>query len=441
VQLGMKGMKNVIGAELQPAITSLMKDLFGWMKENKAQVKSFANEFGERLKAAIPVIKDVAVGFASMAKGIGTITRHMAGFVGGFDNLGMILAFVFAMKPVMAILAFGKSIAVATHAVLGFSGALPYMQAGLSKTLLGAKWLGAGLKTILPKAGLLFLKFGKGMVSILGVASKALWAFTAGLAKMGIALLANPITWIVAGIAAAVAGAAYLIYKNWDGISGWFSDRWKDVKTAFAGGLAGVGKLLMNWSPFGLLYKGFQSILSWFGVDLPEQFSGFGKAIINGLIGGITSGFGAAKDAIVSVGESAIGWFKDVLGIKSPSRVFMSAGRDTMEGYRRGIQKQEPNTLKQVSGFGKRVRQVGAGIAIGASTLPAAAGNVQFDDRAPVASQPQASGQASGDQYTFQIYGAPGQDEREIAAQIERILQERDRRNATRARSALYDRE
>lgn len=343
-QLGMAGMKNTIGAELMPAITELMGDLSGWMRENRDQVKAFAKEFGTRLKSSLPILRDIAVGAASTAKTLGLITAGVADMVGGFDNLGMILAFLFALKPVMTILAFGKAIFAAGTAVVGLAGGLP--------------------------------------------------AVAAGIKAIGLALAANPIGLIIT----AIAGAGYLIYKNWDAIMDFF--------------------------------KG-----------LPAKFSGFGSMIMDGLVGGLLGGLKKVKDTVINAGKKTIGWFKGVLGIKSPSRVFMSAGQDTLEGYRRGIKKQEPNTLKQVSSFGKRVRQAGAGIAIGASTLPAAAGNVQFDDRAPVASQAAAATQAGGDQYTFHVYGAPGQDEREIAAQIESILQERDRRKATRARSALYDRE
>ncbi len=387
VQLGMKGMKNVIGAELQPAITSLMKDLFGWMKENKGQVQEFAKQFGTKLKNAVPILKDIAKGAASTAKTLGVITSNLASMVGGFDNLGMVLAVILAMKPIMAIAGMAKALFVAGTAVYG-------------------------------------------LVSSLGAVGAAIKVLKVVMISTG-----------VGALIVAIGTAAYLIYKHWDGIASWFKGLWSDVKTAFSGGLGGIGKLILNWSPLGLFYKAFSKVFSWFGVELPNTFTGFGKQILDGLVGGLMGGLKKVKDTIVNAGKQTIGWFKDVLGIKSPSRVFMSAGQDTLEGYRRGIQKQEPNTLKQVSGFGKRVRQVGAGIAIGASTLPAAAGSVQFDDRAPVASQPQASGQASGDQYTFQIYGAPGQDEREIAAQIERILRDRDRRKANRAGSALYDRE
>lgn len=341
-QLGMAGMKNTIGAELMPAITDMMGDLSAWMRENRDQVSAFASNFGTKLKNAIPVLRDIAVGAASTAKTLGLIATNLATLVGGFDNLGMILAVVLAMKPIMAILAFGKAIFMATSAVVGLAGGLP--------------------------------------------------AVAAGIKAIGVALTANPIGLIIA----AIAGAGYLIYKNWRAIMDFFK-------------------------------------------SLPAKFSGFGSMIMDGLVGGLLGGLDKVKDTIVNAGQKTIGWFKGVLGIKSPSRVFMSAGQDTLEGYRKGIQKQEPAALKQVSGFGKRVRSVGAGIAIGASALPAAAG-VQFDNRPPIATGTPAAATA-GDSVTINVYAAPGQNEREIAAQVERILQERDRRKATRARSALYDRE
>lgn len=48
---------------------------------------------------------------------------------------------------------------------------------------------------------------------------------TMGILRLGIAMLTTPIGWFIMGIAA-IAGGAYLIYKNWDGISKWFSELW-----------------------------------------------------------------------------------------------------------------------------------------------------------------------------------------------------------------------
>ena len=462
-QMGLAGMKNTVGAELMPAISGLMDDMSSWMRENRDQVKAWAREFGTKLREAIPVLKSIATGAAATARTLGRITSGLAGLVGGFDNLGMILAFLIAMKPAMAIAGFAKAIFTAGSAVIGLAGGLP--------------------------------------------------AVAAGIKAIGLALTANPI-----GIAiAAIAGAAYLIYKNWDGISTWFSNRWKEVKQAFSGGIAGIGKLILNWSPLGLFYKAFSGVMgwfgvdlpdslsaaggkmisalaggiksmigaplravselwagiksafsgglsgiaklilnwsplglfykafsgvmSWFGVDLPDSFTGFGKQILDGLVGGLVGGLKKVKDTIVNAGAKTIGWFKETLGIKSPSRVFMAAGNDTLEGYRRGLAQKEPDALKQVNSFGKRMRNAGAGIAMGAAAMPVAAGTVQVDSRPPVAAPATQAAPAGGDNITINVYPQPEQNAQDIGAEIHRVLAERDRMKARRAGSALYDRE
>jgi len=386
-QLGMAGMKNTIGAELMPAVTELMGDLSWWMRENKDKVKAFAATFGDKMKSALPVIRDLAVGVASTAKNVAWLASKAAGLVGGVENLSMVLALLFALKPALAILAFGKALFTAGTALVGLAGGLP--------------------------------------------------AIAAGVKAIGLALTANPI-----GIAiAAIAGAGYLIYKNWAGISEFFTGVWQTIKGAFDNGIGGIAALILNWSPLGLFYKAFSGVMSWFGVDLPESFTGFGKQILDGLVNGILGGLSKVKETITGAGAKAIGWFKETLGIKSPSRVFMSAGHDTLEGYRKGLEQKEPDTLKQVTGFGKRVRQAGAGIAIGAAALPAAAGNVEFDSRPPISRGAPTTQQAGGDTITIHVNAAPGQSAQEIAGEVQRILAARDRAKATRARSALYDRD
>ena len=44
-----------------------------------------------------------------------------------------------------------------------------------------------------------------------------------------------------------------------------------------------LAKLLMNWSPVGLLYKAFAAALKYLGVDLPAKFTDFGSNLIDGL--------------------------------------------------------------------------------------------------------------------------------------------------------------
>ncbi|ELY6335818.1 phage tail tape measure protein [Cronobacter sakazakii] len=222
------------------------------------------------------------------------------------------------------------------------------------------RWLVTGFSTVAKGAGTLARVLGGGLVRGLMLAGRAVLF-------IGRALLMNPIGLIITG----VAMAAYLIYRYWgpisaffkrmwaqvtsaftnawsgiksawNGVSGWFTGLWGNVKAAFNGGIIGVSKLILNWSPLGLFYKAFAGVMSWFGVDMPKNFTDFGGNLISGLVNGIGNKLSAAKDTIVNFGNSISGWFKETLGIHSPSRVFMGFGDNIGQGAAIGLQRTTP---------------------------------------------------------------------------------------------------
>ncbi|HAV5548539.1 TPA: phage tail tape measure protein [Acinetobacter baumannii] len=146
-------------------------------------------------------------------------------------------------------------------------------------------------------------------------------------------MMANPIILAIT----LIATAAFLIYKYWTPISGFFVGIWNTVKTAFNGGIKGVSALIINWSPIGLFYAAFAKVLSWFGVDLPSKFTGFGAMILTGLKNGIMSKIGEVKAALSGAVTGVIDKARNILGIHSPSRVFMGIGDYTMQGMALGI--------------------------------------------------------------------------------------------------------
>ncbi|MCN4879530.1 phage tail tape measure protein, partial [Escherichia coli] len=85
--------------------------------------------------------------------------------------------------------------------------------------------------------------------------------------------------------------------------------RWADIQEAFNGGIVGIGKLLINWSPAGLLYKAFAAALKYFGVALPAKFTDFGGHLIDGLINGIKNKWGSLKSSVTGMGDSISSWF------------------------------------------------------------------------------------------------------------------------------------
>ncbi|EAQ6105675.1 phage tail tape measure protein [Salmonella enterica] len=172
---------------------------------------------------------------------------------------------------------------------------------------------------------------------------------------IGRALLMNPIGLLITGIAV----AAYLIYRYWgpikgfftrlwtgienigtqiwSSITGFFTDRWQEIQTAFDGGLLGIGELIINWSPLGLFYKAFAGVLNWFDIDLPKNFTDFGKNIIDGLTKGIKDKWKSVKDTFKDLTDGIKGFFTDETEIHSPSRVFMGYGNYLVEGLQLGI--------------------------------------------------------------------------------------------------------
>ncbi|EGO9750313.1 phage tail tape measure protein [Escherichia coli] len=161
------------------------------------------------------------------------------------------------------------------------------------------RWLVTGFSAVARGARTLSGVLSGGLVRGIMLAGRAvLW--------IGRALMMNPIGLVIT----AVAAAAYLIYRNWGAVSGWFKQRWADIQEAFNGGIVGTGKLLINWSPAGLLYKAFAAALKYFGVALPAKFTGFGGHLIDGLINGIKNKWGSLKSSVTGMGDSISSWFK-----------------------------------------------------------------------------------------------------------------------------------
>lgn len=213
----------------------------------------------------------------------------------------------------------------AMNSVQAWAQANPVLAGTLTKIAVGAIAIVGGLSAL--SIGAIAI-FGPMMMVAKGFGVVALAA-----KGMSMALLTNPITWIVL----AIAGAALLIYKNWAPISAFFSGIWSTIKTAFNGGIKGISTLIINWSPIGLFYSAFAKVLSWFGIDLPAKFTGFGAMILEGLKNGILSKVNAVKDAITGAVSGVIDKARGILGIHSPSRVFMGIGGYTMQGMANGI--------------------------------------------------------------------------------------------------------
>ncbi len=171
---------------------------------------------------------------------------------------------------------------------------------------------------------------------------------------------------------------------------------------------------------------------------------------MDGLLGGIHTGIGKLKEAISNLGDGTITWFKDKLGIRSPSRVFAQLGRDTLLGFEDGLDDQTRATINRLTRITGALTAAGAGVLLtpgiasatpaGAAGMPSTdpASAVRFESRAPL-KRASSSQQFGGDTIHITVQASPGMNEHAIAQQIQRALEERDRKKAQRRRSVLFD--
>lgn len=97
-------------------------------------------------------------------------------------------------------------------------------------------------------------KVFQGLTSALGFVSKAVLF-------IGRLFLANP---ILLGIAA-IATAAFLIYKYWDNIKAFFTRLWGQVTKIFRQAWEVIKGLFLNYTPAGLIIQHWDKITAWFG--------------------------------------------------------------------------------------------------------------------------------------------------------------------------------
>lgn len=212
-QYAIQGVQNSIGEKLLPTLQPMLDDMNDWIAENR---EWFATAITDGVKDLAESLKDLDIksvvnGFVGLVKA----SFNLFNALGGLKTIGIAIASIYGIKVVGSIISTGS-------AIIG---------------------LGKALIPLLPA---------------LGGATAAVWSFTA-------ALLANPITWVVAGVAA-LAGAVYLIYKNWEPISDFFTKVWDGIKGAFDWY---IDYLKTAWNTIcdlpSVLKKAFEGLGKWFG--------------------------------------------------------------------------------------------------------------------------------------------------------------------------------
>ena len=158
---------------------------------------------------------------------------------------------------------------------------------------------------------------------------------------------------VIQGIIKAIAAA---INGDWDTF---WNTMFNVVKTMLTG-IANTVKTIVGSLPgiisafAGAVGSAFKTILT-AGVNAAKSFGstlvGVGKNLIQGLVNGIKSGASAVVNSIKGAISSAISAGKKLLGINSPSKLFMQFGEWTTEGYQIGVDRGEPASTRAVEDF------------------------------------------------------------------------------------------
>lgn len=454
-------LKAIAGEEAGSALTVLvdqagsgaLQEFIQTLRETEGEASATAKTMGDNLVGDLDEMSsawsDIKITLMEVNRGaIRETVQSITGLIGvvgewakANPELVATLAKVVAIIGVVAAVFGGLSLTLA--AILG-----PFAMVRYASTLLG-------------------IRLG-GVFSLLRSAFPAVLTVVR---TVGAAMMTNPIFIAVAAIAA----IAYAVYSNWEtigpllrqfwegvtapiitaweAVQNFISTTWESIQSFFNSGIANIAATIINWSPLGLFQQVFAEVMSWFGVELPARFTDFGGMLMQGLVNGIKGMAGSVKESVLGVADSTVGWFKEKLGIQSPSRVFMGLGENVSEGAALGIERGQSLAAKATAGLSAMVAAIGLGSAPawaqGIQNLPtpafdnrpsigaATAGRLGSGWGAPAGAQGPAV-TIEGDTIHIHI-NAGGEAAQDIARAVRAELDRREREKAARTRSSLRD--
>ncbi len=378
MQTAMGGVGRLVGAELMPVLSKFFNKFTGFVVENRDRISGWAETIAEKTEAALPSIIKAAKGIGETMMAVGRLTGKLADLVGGFDNLALIVV--------------------------------------------GLKFAPLIISTVK-------------LVGALGSLAAAFPMVAAGVKAVGLALTANPIGLIVTAIGA----AAFVIYRYWEPIKGFFSGLWGGVKSVVSGALDGI-KSVLGWTPMGLIAN------NWGGIT---EF-----------IGGMWAGVTRMTEKTLNWVSSKLEWvgnaFDKIGG-------FLGFGDDADEEAQKAKGKPEP---KRPTGLARKSRSADTAREERPDTKPASKrapvpgeavarnetpqpGRVVAKEPAPAPVQQapqqvnkteqnnsQTNNRRGGDTFQISIVQQPGEDAETLAQRVARIIQQQRRQENA---GALYD--
>ena len=256
---------------------------YGAFRELDSAVESIGISFGNTL---LPTISTAAKGFAVLASGVSTVAEKFPFLT---KCIGLAVTGLVVIK--IATIAWGYSLSFLRGTVLSVQGAVIAFRARLA------------------------------------LLSLSMPAVIASIRAMSLALITSPITWIVAGI----AGAAYLLIKNWTPVGEFF-------KNLFSG-IVGWAEAAFKWiSKFTTPLKPIVSAIGNFAGKAWNFVAGNSDSKdqkTTATVGNIVSNFDAKSDVgkipsfeMPSLPQSGKGNFGSQINISAPITINASGNMD-----------------------------------------------------------------------------------------------------------------
>lgn len=305
---GLAGVRNVIATALLPSVTKLVERLTDLVVGMQPKIRAWAEDFAEKLPDRLRSLKEWLGEVKDAMKPLIRVGKRLA------EKFGTAKLAAIALGAALA----GPLLGAIGNAVLGLGfliGALLRTATVMTLTVIPAtfKLAWALLRSLLPAIWGVVSGIGLGLlvslkalaVALVTTVIPAVWGFTT-------ALLANPITWVVAGVVALVAAGIWLA-KNWESVTARFKKIWAAI--------AGFAK-----SAIGAIRSAIGSVIDW----IVDKVTGVGSWIASKV------------KAITSVLPK---WLQKAMGVGGDVKVTVEAADVTPAG--RGgsldIQRQEQN--------------------------------------------------------------------------------------------------
>lgn len=193
------------------------------------------------------------------------------------------------------------------------------------------------------------------LVAALVAATVAVWSFT-------VALLANPLVWIVIAIIALIVGIVLLI-KHWDLVKAKTIAVWNTIKTFLVGLWDGLkAKMVAAWDAIkNAVTTKAQQLLDFVKtlpqkildlyLFLPRKMLAIGADIVHGLKDGISGAWHFVTDKVNELIAKIPLAVRKLMGIASPSKVMMELGSYMSEGLALGIDSGRPRIQDSLHGI------------------------------------------------------------------------------------------